>query len=415
VRIPVWRWFLWGGLGATVVYFLLPDTVKVAAAASALFHYTSAAAVLVGVRWHRPADRWPWYLLAAALLALGSGDALLFVSPLGDLADLLFLAAYLALTVALLRLVRSRSRGRDLPALLDALVVTIGLGVVSWQVGCGAAALHPSMAVVAPPGAPVAHRRPRWRLALLGTAAILAPAVQILEWTRGRPIEVPVVAAGSIVMFLLIVARTQALTREITVQAERRRLLGQVADDRLMGELQGARGGAGGVEKGLGEETRVLRHLMSALRPPVLDNRGFAEALSEHAQRFEQENGIAVDIEIGLGHRLSPELETIPAGPGGSPARPSTSRWRPRSSTSSGSRTRWPCRPSPTSTTVSSRPWPVWARSWSTPAPTRPSTTRRWSPAPAARRSDASAPATCGMPSGSCGTPPGPGCSAWTA
>jgi signal transduction histidine kinase len=443
VRIPAWRWFLWGGLGATVVYFLLPDTVRVAAGASALFHYTSAAAVLIGVRWHRPADRWPWYLLAAALLALGSGDALLFVSPLGDLADLLFLGAYVALTIALLRLVRSRSRGRDLPALLDALVVTIGLGVVSWQflmvpyardpsltldqkltsillpladvvllavlvrllsgggrrpaaywllglsvtallaadtafgvvslrepflpgspidagfitflLGCGAAALHPSMAVVAAPGAPVAHRRPRWRLALLGAAAILAPAVQLLEWTRGRPIEVPVVAAGSIVMFLLIVARTQGLTREVTLQDERRHLLGrvlqaaedertriahdlhdgpvqqlavlnydiyrarkrigdllgQVADERLMGELQGADEVLEGVEKGLGEETRVLRHLMSALRPPVLDNRGFADALSEHAQRFEQENGTTVDIEIGLAHRLSPELETI--------------------------------------------------------------------------------------------------------
>jgi len=443
VRIPAWRWFLWGGLGATVVYFLLPDTVRVAAGASALFHYTSAAAVLIGVRWHRPADRWPWFLLAAALLALGSGDALLFVSPLGDLADLLFLGAYVALTIALLRLVRSRSRGRDLPALLDALVVTIGLGVVSWQflmvpyardpsltldqkltsillpladvvllavlvrllsgggrrpaaywllglsvtallaadtafgvvslrepflpgspidagfitflLGCGAAALHPSMAVVAAPGAPVAHRRPRWRLALLGAAAILAPAVQLLEWTRGRPIEVPVVAAGSIVMFLLIVARTQGLTREVTLQDERRHLLGrvlqaaedertriahdlhdgpvqqlavlnydiyrarkrigdllgQVADERLMGELQGADEVLEGVEKGLGEETRVLRHLMSALRPPVLDNRGFADALSEHAQRFEQENGTTVDIEIGLAHRLSPELETI--------------------------------------------------------------------------------------------------------
>jgi signal transduction histidine kinase len=39
---------------------------------------------------------------------------------------------------------------------------------------------------------------------------------------------VPVVAAGSIVMFLLIVGRTQRLTREVTVQDERRRLLGRV-------------------------------------------------------------------------------------------------------------------------------------------------------------------------------------------
>ena len=150
------------------------------------------------------------------------------------------------------------------------------------------------MADVAAPGAPVALRRPRWRLALL------------------------------------IVARTRGLTREVTVQDERRRLLGRVlqaAEDertriahdlhdgpvqqlavlnydvyrarRRIAELQGRVSADGlmedlqrtdavleGVERGLGEETRVLRHLMSDLRPPVLDNRGFAEALSEHAQRF---------------------------------------------------------------------------------------------------------------------------------
>jgi signal transduction histidine kinase len=344
--------------------------------------------------------------------------------------------------------VRSRSPDRDVPALLDALVVTIGLGVVSWQflmvpyardpslsleqkltsivlpladivllamlvrlwsgggqrpmaysllrlsvvsllVGdtafgvvslqsannpgyiapgnpidaafilfpllCGAAALHPSMTVVAAAGAPAALRRPGWRLALLGGAAILAPAVQLLEWVRGRPIEVSVVAAGSIVMFLLIVARTQRLTREVTVQDERRRLLGRVLqaaeDERtriahdlhdgpvqqlavlnydifrarkrlneLLGradakgltqELQGTDAVLEGVEKGLGEETRVLRHLMSALRPPVLDNRGFAEALDEHVHRFEQEHGVDVDVGLGLDERLAPELETI--------------------------------------------------------------------------------------------------------
>jgi signal transduction histidine kinase len=443
VRVPARRVFLAGGLATIAAYYLLPGSAQVAAAGSALFHYACTIAVLIGIRWHRPANPRPWYLIAAALLALGTGDVLLLVSPVRDLADVCFLASYVALTVALLRLVRARSQGRDLPALLDALVVSIGLGVVSWQflmvpyardpsltlqqkltsvllpladvvllavlvrllsgggrrptaywllglsvtallaadtafgvvtlhgpfvpggpidagyglfmLGVGAAALHPSMAAVAAPGAPVAPRRPGWRLALLGGAAILAPTVQLLEWARGRPIEVPVVAAGSIIMFLLIVARTRGLTREITVQDERRRLLGRVlqaaedertriahdlhdgpvqqlavlnydvyrarkritdllgkvTDESLMRELQGTDEVLEAVEKGLGEETRVLRRLMSALRPPVLDNRGFAEALTEHAQRFEQETGIAVDIGLGLDSRLPAELETV--------------------------------------------------------------------------------------------------------
>jgi signal transduction histidine kinase len=443
VTITSWRGFLVGGLAVMAAYFALPDTDRVAAAGSTVFAYSAAVAVIVGVRRHRPANPRTWYLIAAALLAIGTGDVVLLVSPVQDLADLCFLATYVALTVALLRLVRARSPDRDIPALLDALVVTIGLGVVSWQflmvpyardpslsldqkltsivlpladvvllavlvrlwsgggqrpaaywllglsvvallaadtafgvitvhgpyqpgspvdagylgfaLLCGTAALHPSMAEVATAGAPVALRRPGWRLALLGGAAILAPGVQMIEWLRGQPIEVPVVAAGSIVMFLLIVGRTQRLTREVTVQDERRRLLGRVLqaaeDERtriahdlhdgpvqqlavlnydifrarkrlneLLGrasaegltrDLQGADEVLEGVEKGLGEETRVLRHLMSALRPPVLDNRGLAEALEEHAQRFEQEHAVAVDIGLGIEARLAPELETI--------------------------------------------------------------------------------------------------------
>jgi signal transduction histidine kinase len=113
-------------------------------------------------------------------------------------------------------------------------------------------------------------------------------------------------------MFLLIVSRTQGLTREVTVQDERRRLLGRVlqaaedertriahdlhdgpvqqlavlnydvyrarkrlgdllgrtAAEELMEELQRTDEVLEAVEKGLGEETKVLRRLMSALRPP---------------------------------------------------------------------------------------------------------------------------------------------------
>jgi hypothetical protein len=46
VRIPAWRGFLAGGLVATVVYFLLPDSERVAAASSAVLHYGAATAVV---------------------------------------------------------------------------------------------------------------------------------------------------------------------------------------------------------------------------------------------------------------------------------------------------------------------------------------------------------------------------------
>ena len=97
MRIPAWRAFLLGGLVAMAVYLLPPNTERSAAAGSAVFHYASAVAVLIGIRRYQPADPWPWRLLATALLALGSGDTLLFVSSVGDVADLLFLFAFAAL------------------------------------------------------------------------------------------------------------------------------------------------------------------------------------------------------------------------------------------------------------------------------------------------------------------------------
>ena len=122
-----------GGAAATVAYFLLPDGPRITAAGSAAFAYAAAVAVVAGARRHRPAHQSPWYLIATALLALGTGDAIQLASGAQDLAELCFLATYVLLTVALLRLVRTRSGGRDLPALLDALVISTGLGVVSWQ------------------------------------------------------------------------------------------------------------------------------------------------------------------------------------------------------------------------------------------------------------------------------------------
>ena len=64
-----------GGLLAAVVYFLLPDTERVASASSAVLHFAAAVAVVAGLRAHRPANPRPWYLIATALLAIGTGDS----------------------------------------------------------------------------------------------------------------------------------------------------------------------------------------------------------------------------------------------------------------------------------------------------------------------------------------------------
>src|SRR3954462_710512 len=101
---------------------------------------SAAAAVLVGVRVHRPARRLPWYLLSAVLVSFTAGDTTynLLVDYLGAqnpfpcLADVFYLLVYPMLAIALLIFIRARSGADNRAALLDALVPTAGLGLLSW-------------------------------------------------------------------------------------------------------------------------------------------------------------------------------------------------------------------------------------------------------------------------------------------
>ncbi|MGK5681591.1 putative bifunctional diguanylate cyclase/phosphodiesterase [Actinoplanes sp. URMC 104] len=120
----------------TVVYYAFGDAHLLT---WALIGYSSAAMVLAGVRLHRPARRLPWYLIAAALVTFTTGDSLYnltvflghepsFPGP----TDLLYLLVYPLLTAGFLLFVRARGGASNRAALLDALVPTVGLGLLSW-------------------------------------------------------------------------------------------------------------------------------------------------------------------------------------------------------------------------------------------------------------------------------------------
>ncbi|WP_229070384.1 bifunctional diguanylate cyclase/phosphodiesterase [Actinoplanes sp. DH11] len=120
----------------TGLYYALPDAHLYTWAA---LGYSCAAMVLVGVRLHRPSRRLPWYLISVALVSFTTGDSWYnLVLALGrtpgfpGLADLFFVLVYPLLTAGLLIFVRARSGGGDKAALLDALVPTVGLGLLAW-------------------------------------------------------------------------------------------------------------------------------------------------------------------------------------------------------------------------------------------------------------------------------------------
>ncbi|MGW7198818.1 aminotransferase class I/II-fold pyridoxal phosphate-dependent enzyme [Streptomyces chryseus] len=123
--------------GSTAVCLTLP---QVHAALWAVIGLSGVAAIVTGVVVNRPAHRWPWWLLAAALLTFCAGDTYYHVleeyfeasNPFPSPADACYLATYPLFAAGLLGLVRYRWVGRDLPSLLDALIFTAGLALPVW-------------------------------------------------------------------------------------------------------------------------------------------------------------------------------------------------------------------------------------------------------------------------------------------
>ncbi len=95
---------------------------------------------MIGARWHRPTPAVAWYLLAGALVSLTTGDTLYNVrvrvlhsgQVFPSLVDLWYLLTYPMLILGLVLLIRRRSPGRDIPSLIDAAIITIGVGLLSW-------------------------------------------------------------------------------------------------------------------------------------------------------------------------------------------------------------------------------------------------------------------------------------------
>jgi diguanylate cyclase (GGDEF)-like protein/PAS domain S-box-containing protein len=121
----------------TAVFYTVPQLSMYTWAAIGL---SGAIAVLVGIRLHRPSRRLPWLLLAGVLASFTAGDTtyniltdfLQVENPFPSVADGFYLAVYPMLAAALLVFIRARSGGDNRAALLDALLPTAGLGLLSW-------------------------------------------------------------------------------------------------------------------------------------------------------------------------------------------------------------------------------------------------------------------------------------------
>lgn len=216
----------------------------------------------------------------------------------------------------------------------------------------GAAALHPSIRTLGQGKNATSSSTSRGRLAFLGLATIVGPALLAVSATRERGINLWVLAIGTLALFLLTFLRMAGLMRAVERNADRLIVL-ESARSHLMEAVQGAgekeraslaldlhdgpiqhltalsyelelasmslrEGNIAAVnealtvlEGGLCTEIDSLRLLMTGLRPPALDERGLEQALCDLVAAFESRTEIECVLDVQLASRLPSEIETI--------------------------------------------------------------------------------------------------------
>ena len=132
-----WKWF---GIGVTLLtagYFLLPST-EVQDIYYQLPGMLAVAAIVVGIRLHRPPDVRPWVALAVGLAMSTTGDWTFVlldrmgIEPFPSVADVFYLGGMILVVGAIVWLAKGRFPSGDRASLLDALIVAVGAGMLSW-------------------------------------------------------------------------------------------------------------------------------------------------------------------------------------------------------------------------------------------------------------------------------------------
>ena len=212
-------WLVWGGaaLAAVLAYFTVLDDPWESIVYDTLA-FAAAAAVLIGVRVHRPAARRGWLLLSAGIAAWAVGDSIwtltdMFAGTVSfpSVADAAYLAGYLLMGAGIAVLVRSRgiTRGTVRDAVTLGLAMgTIGIVPVLGPLADGSSSLVAEAVAVAYPvmtwvilvaavslGMSGGFRRPAERL-LVGalTASLIADVLYAHlslsgSYTSGSPVD----------------------------------------------------------------------------------------------------------------------------------------------------------------------------------------------------------------------------------
>ena len=138
-RNRAWIYYLVAGSGLTALYLFAPHIAGNGPLINAL-GLSGVLAIVAGIRMHRPGARAAWWLFAAGQFLYFGGDLYTYGYrkvfgadvPFPSAGDALYLMVYPVLIAGLFVLVRRRNPRRDRTALIDALILTIGVGLLSW-------------------------------------------------------------------------------------------------------------------------------------------------------------------------------------------------------------------------------------------------------------------------------------------
>jgi diguanylate cyclase (GGDEF)-like protein/PAS domain S-box-containing protein len=138
-REKAWLWYLLATSALTGLYLFAAPLAGNGPLINAL-GLSGVVAIVVGIRMHGPRARAAWWLFAAGQFLFFSGDLYTYGYrkvfgadvPFPSIGDALYLAVYPVLIAGLFMLVKRRNPRRDRTALIDSLILTIGIGLLSW-------------------------------------------------------------------------------------------------------------------------------------------------------------------------------------------------------------------------------------------------------------------------------------------
>jgi PAS domain S-box-containing protein len=133
-------WFLYLVAGVTMLFsFVFVHSIRVGPLFNAIA-LSSPIAILIAAKWHRPAQWLPWILVAVGQVLFVGGDILTYnytrffgtELPFPSFGDAFYLGVYPFLVGGLLLMVRRRTPGGDRASLIDSLILSVGVGTLSW-------------------------------------------------------------------------------------------------------------------------------------------------------------------------------------------------------------------------------------------------------------------------------------------